>query len=69
MMAVPAKKVTRRRRGNRNSHLVSNLEKGQMENCGRCGAIRLRYNVCSRCFFTYKGEDFQFYFRRKKKKK
>jgi len=53
-MAVPKKKVSRRRRGNRRRHQVLSLP--NLAPCPRCGRSRLPHRACVHCGF-YKGKE------------
>ena len=51
-MAVPKKKVSRARRGNRRSHDTIILR--TIVECPNCGAEKLPHQVCSSCGFYNK---------------
>ena len=46
-MAVPRKKVTRSRRGQRRSHLA--LVPQNMTECANCGELKRSHHVCGAC--------------------
>jgi large subunit ribosomal protein L32 len=46
-MAVPRKKVTRARRGQRRSHLA--LVAQNMTECSNCGELKRSHHVCGAC--------------------
>lgn len=46
-MAVPKKKVTRSRRGNRRSHHA--LAATSVNECPNCGEMKLPHHVCPAC--------------------
>ncbi len=54
MGALPKRKVSRHRRGNRRSHHA--LKPQQMILCPQCGDLALPHMVCPSCG-TYKGEQ------------
>jgi len=51
-MAVPKKKVSRSRRGNRRSH--DSLSFKTIIECPNCGAEKLPHQICSSCGFYNK---------------
>ena len=53
-MAVPKKKLTRTRTGNRRSHLA--LKKMTLTKCAKCGEVKKPHHVCPTCG-TFKGEQ------------
>jgi large subunit ribosomal protein L32 len=53
-MAVPKKKLTRTRTGNRRSHLA--LSKIKLSKCDKCGEKKISHSVCEVCG-TYKGDQ------------
>lgn len=53
-MAVPKKKLSKTRRGNRRSHLA--LKKTNLTNCPKCNEKVLPHHVCDTCG-TYKGDQ------------
>ena len=52
-MAVPKKKLSKTRTGNRRSHLA--LKKINLSNCPKCGEKVIPHNVCDTCG-TYKND-------------
>ena len=54
-MAVPKRKVSRARRGNRRSHDA--LRKPAMSFCPRCAEPKAPHRICPNCN-TYKGKSF-----------
>jgi large subunit ribosomal protein L32 len=54
MGALPKRRVSRHRRGNRRSHQA--LEPRQLVLCPNCGELALPHCVCPACG-TYKGEQ------------
>lgn len=54
MGALPKRKVSHHRRGNRRSHQA--LQSRQMISCPQCGSPTLPHTVCPSCG-TYKGEE------------
>ena len=54
MGALPKKKVSRARRGNRRAHLALTIP--QMMSCPQCGARKLTHYVCPTCG-TYNGNQ------------
>ncbi|MCC6175980.1 MAG: 50S ribosomal protein L32 [Chloroflexi bacterium] len=54
MGALPKKKVSRARRGNRRMHLALKLP--QLMNCPQCGARKVTHRVCPTCG-TYNGHQ------------
>lgn len=54
MGAVPKRKVSRHRRGNRRQHLA--LTPPTMVTCPRCGSMMRAHYVCKTCG-TYKGRQ------------
>ena len=53
-MAVPKRKVTPSRRGNRRSH--DSISSHAFGECPECGEMKLPHNVCSHCGF-YKNSE------------
>jgi large subunit ribosomal protein L32 len=53
-MAVPKRKVSRRRRGNRRSHQA--LRTTSLVECPQCHELRLPHRVCPHCG-TYRGVE------------
>jgi large subunit ribosomal protein L32 len=53
-MAVPKRKVSRRRRGNRRSHQA--LRTASLVECPQCHELRLPHRVCPHCG-TYRGVE------------
>ncbi len=53
-MAVPAKKVSRSKRGSRRAHQSSAA--GGMTECPVCGALRRPHHICRQCG-TYGGRE------------
>ncbi len=51
-MAVPKRKLSRRRRGNRRAHHA--IGKPNLRPCPNCGAYAMPHRVCPECG-TYKG--------------
>ena len=54
MGALPKKKVSRARRGNRRAHLALTLP--TLMNCPQCGSRKLTHHVCPTCG-TYNGHQ------------
>ena len=54
MGALPKKKVSRARRGNRRAHLALTLP--TLMNCPQCGSRKLTHYVCPNCG-TYNGHQ------------
>ena len=57
-MAVPKKKVSPSRRGNRRSH--DSLSKYNVVECPNCGAEKLPHHICGSCGFYNKRQVFSF---------
>ena len=55
-MAVPKKKVSRSRRGNRRSH--DTLVFKVINECSNCGAEKLPHHVCASCGYYNKKKVF-----------
>lgn len=53
-MAVPAKKVSRSKRGSRRAH--QRPARGGLTECPECGAYRLPHHICRSCG-TYDGRE------------
>ncbi len=53
-MAVPKRKVTPSRRGNRRSH--DRISNHSFHECSQCGEMKLPHNVCSHCGY-YKDRE------------
>ncbi len=54
-MAVPKKKLTKRRIGNRRSQKHGKVALKQHAKCSNCAALVMPHSVCSNCGF-YKGK-------------
>ena len=54
MGALPKKKISRARRGNRRAHLALTLP--TLMNCPQCGSRKLTHHVCPTCG-TYNGHQ------------
>jgi large subunit ribosomal protein L32 len=53
-MAVPKKKISKSRRGQRRSHDA--LKATNLVECGNCGEMKLPHHICNACGF-YKGRE------------
>tara|TARA_B100000287_G_C20179941_1_gene601771 strand:+ start:42 stop:254 length:213 start_codon:yes stop_codon:yes gene_type:complete len=53
-MAVPKRKTTPSRRGNRRSHHALSL--ANLVECSNCGELKLPHHICSSCGFYNKKE-------------
>lgn len=53
-MAVPKKRMSRRRRDMRRSHDALEF-KAAVESCPECGELKLRHHLCEACG-TYRGK-------------
>ena len=53
-MAVPKRKISRARRGNRRSHDA--LRRPGMSTCPQCAEVKAPHRACPHCG-TYKGRD------------
>lgn len=53
-MAVPKRKVSPHRRGNRRSH--DSLKVEAFHECSNCGELKRPHNLCSHCGF-YNGRE------------
>jgi len=54
-MAVPKKKTSRARRGNRRSHDALKFT-AAVDTCSNCGEPKLRHQLCNACG-TYRGQQ------------
>ena len=57
-MAVPKKKISRSRRGNRRAH--DSLRVNTINECSNCGAEKLPHHICSSCGFYNKKKVISF---------